>query len=897
MNVITRFFVLFLMIGGLSLGGTSLFSQQISNSEDLAMANGEMYMMAANISAVSPLQEEGNEGGGLMAGKKIRIINLGAIVNREGYDYAPTISADGKTLYFVSDRPGGVLSEDEDPTHDFWYVKKEDRLDTTFTEPLNLDKTMPNGPIASVNTRLNEGAASIAADRQSLYFTACDRADGLGSCDIYLTTIEGDNWGRPVNLGRNVNSKNYDTQPAITADQSRLYFVSTREGPNSDGEDVGENFDIWYCDYDFDLEEWGPAKNLEEINTKGQDASPFIGADGVTMFFASDGHEPNYGFKDFYVTRLNTSDDSWSTPENLGEPINTDQDEQFITLPASGDIIYWSSTRQDLDGYQGSLDIFMAFVPSFFKAVNVVGTVVDECSGDFIPALIEIKNPITGKTWTDSVTLTKPKFEKIITNDDYGAPEDSNMYVNLEITAINDTYGRTTQIQRVDKPEVTENEDEAGAVALEYNLELRLGQQPVLTPDVTQGEFVKKFGASVPELKGFDGLVMKKVQSWDLYPLLNYIFFDIGKSDIPDRYILLDKDETNYFADTTIPGGTLDKYYHVLNIYGFRLNQYPEVKIEVIGCNDNKTPDEKGKKKTLSKTRAENVYNYLRDVWGISEDRMKISWRDFPKKKAAPTDEIHHQENRRVEILCKDWRVMKPVFEKDPKIFPQPEEMEFIMSNGIQDEIIDSKKVVVTRGGTPWKEFSGISTDSKSFKWNWNNESSEYPVQPSGKTMGDSFEATLYVTTKSGAVCKSDPVTIPVYFASVEDRVIPMDQDSTIENYSLILFPFNSYAAGPLNDKIMNDYVYGRVKPSSKIEVIGHTDNTGLDKGNLRLSKNRAKTVFTGIKKKSRGKYEQLHQHGVGEEEPLYDNDLPEGRMYNRTVQVLIKTPVSAYSK
>ncbi len=207
---------------------------------------------------------------------KIRIINLGPVVNWKGLDYAPTVSADGKTLYFVSNRPGSKVNPKiGKPSHDFWATKKNDRLDTIFFKPFNIDTTTVWG-YQGVNTPENEGVASIAADGQTLYFTACSRPDGLGDCDIYKTTIEGDKWSRPYNLGPNVNSKYFDAQPSISPDQSRLYFVSTRPGPNSDGNnEKWDNMDIWYSDFDPETEEWLPAKNLTEINTPLQDCGPF----------------------------------------------------------------------------------------------------------------------------------------------------------------------------------------------------------------------------------------------------------------------------------------------------------------------------------------------------------------------------------------------------------------------------------------------------------------------------------------------------------------------------------------------------------------------------------------------------------------------------------------------
>lgn len=858
-----------------------LFSQNTTENDETALSN-QMHLIAMKI---EPSEGQSN----IIASRRIRIINLGPVVNWQGLDYAPTISADGRTLYFVSNRPGSKLTPDGKPSHDFWAAKKLERLDSVFFQPYNIDTTTNYGRLG-VNTELNEGVASISADGRTLYFTGCNRPDGIGDCDIYKTTIEGDRWGRPVNLGKNINSEVFDSQPSIAPDQSRLYFVSTRRGPNSDGRNVPKNFDIWYSDWDYDLEEWKPAKNLEAINTKGREVSPFIAADNQTLFFASDGHKPNYGGLDFYVTRYDPVTKTWSTPENLGEPINTKEDEMFITLPASGDILYFSSRRTDIPGYQGDYDIFMAFVPTFFRAVNVAGTVVDECTGEFIPAKIEIKNPITGRIYTDSLNLQRTKFEYVVTNSDYGEGKESADRVQLEISAFNPKYGKRSVFQEVIKPKKTDDPEEAKKFADEINVKILMGQRPVLTAEIDEADYIKRAKVADPKLASYRGLVMEEVQTWDLYPLLNYVFFDLGSSVLPPRYILFKSpEEAKNFTDTTIAGGTLNKYYHVLNIYGYRLNKFPDAKIEIVGTTDGTTPEEK--RANLSKERAEFVYNYFKNIWNISPDRMKLTFREKPLVVSNLKDSLGIQENRRVEILCDDWNITKPVFDKDPTTFPQPEEMKFVIKNGIDDAIIAKRRIEIKRGNEQWMTLNNIGLTESYYTWDWTNEDGKYPKDEVPYT------AQLIVTTKSGAECSSDPITIPVKQISTLEKKTSVVGDSTLERYNLILFPFNSAEAGETNNRIMREYVYDRVKPTSVAEVVGHTDVVGLFDHNLRLSERRAETVRQGIIKATGGRFASLNSKGVGEDDPLYTNDLPEGRFYNRTVQVIIRTPVSEYEK
>lgn len=851
--------------------------------------NPELNMFAAVSSDANATNPAVGDDENILTNKKIRIINLGPVVNWKNVDYAPTISADGKTLYFVSSRPGSKKTPKGDDSHDFWAVKKLNNYDSTFFKPYNIDTTSTYGDLG-VNTSLNEGAASISADQQSIYFTGCNRKDGLGDCDIYVADLEGEKWGRPRNLGRKVNSEAWDSQPSIAPDKSRVYFSSNRPGcVGGDGD-----FDIWYSDYDFQLEEWKQAVNAgPTINTSGREFAPYIGADNQTMFFSSDGHKPNLGGLDFYMT-VRDEKNNWSKPVNLGAPINTSADDQFISLPASGDIIYFSSRRTDFPGYQGDLDVFMAYVPSFYRKTIVKGVVLDECSEENIPASLTIYNPVTKKTIYDTINTGNHKeFEFLTLNPDFGDIKDSVKFINYEVTATNTTYGSVKQIVKVPKPPKVKNQEESETAINLPQVVLKLGQRPVLTAEMAIADWVAK-NPSDPKAKGFKGLVMEEIITYSLYPLLNYVFFDEGKSILPSRYILFTSaDQTKNFTDERIPGGTLDKYYNVLNIYGYRLTKNPTAKIKLVGCNDEgKMGSSSEKRSGLSKERAEFVYNYFKNIWHIATERMELTSRPgLPEHPSNVKDSMGIVENRRTEMLCTDWEVTKPIFDKDPTLFPSPDEMLFTMKNGIFDDIISKRRIEVTRGGK-WKTLTNLGITDKSFKWDWKNDADEYPKDEV------SFQAKFVVTSKTGKECESDPITIKVMQIKTKNRKIEKDSigkadvPKTLEKYNLILFPFDKFEAGPMNEKILKEYVYTRVFGSSEIKITGHTDVVGLYDHNAKLSQNRSKTVETGVKTTSKGNYKTLESSGVGEDEPLYTNALPEGRFYNRTVQIIIRTPL-----
>lgn len=113
-----------------------------------------------------------------------------------------------------------------------------------------------------------------------------------------------------------------------------------------------------------------------------------------------------------------------------------------------------------------------------------------------------------------------------------------------------------------------------------------------------------------------------------------------------------------------------------------------------------------------------------------------------------------------------------------------------------------------------------------------------------------------------------------------------------VGRYSLILFDFDSDRLGAINQRILREHVYPDIIPGTAIEVIGHTDVVGLDDHNLRLTRARANNVAREIRNNVPAEnITTLTVTAVGESAPIYTNMLPEGRFYNRTVQVLTDAP------
>lgn len=321
---------------------------------------------------LTPLPETGLVSDGVI---KTR---LGTVSTPHYDDYNPMISTDGRTLYFISNREHGLGG------HDFWKATKENRNDLSFSEPHNLG--------SGINTSRNEGAASMAGDGQTMYFTGCDRPGGLGECDIYEAELTEKGWVEVRNL-REINSPYWEGHPTVSADGRAIYFVSNRPGSMGNRDDA----DI-YVAYKQADGMWSTPQNLgRPVNTSDREDSPFIAPGGEALYFSSAGHD-GYGKLDFFVSHRN-EDGSWGKPENLGSEFNTPNDERFITLPAAEDIVYYASSDDNND-----LDLYMARRQTRSSSVVINGSIAMEGREAPIGASLLFVDGMTGEILAGTTT-------------------------------------------------------------------------------------------------------------------------------------------------------------------------------------------------------------------------------------------------------------------------------------------------------------------------------------------------------------------------------------------------------------------------------------------------------------------------------------------------------------
>ncbi|MFO7575677.1 MAG: OmpA family protein [Bacteroidales bacterium] len=253
-------------------------------------------------------------------------VNMGDSINTRFNEYSPAITADGNTLMFTREIETGGNEYFSGMKQEDFYISFR-KSDGTWTRAASVG--------APLNTRGNEGAQTIGPGGQYMFFTACDRPDGLGRCDIYYSAFNGRSWSAPVNIGGPVNTHYWESQPSVSADGKTLFFVSNRPGGFG-------GLDIWISKMGSDGNWQEPVNAGDVINTPGDEVTPFIHFDGKTLYFSSNGR-PNMGGFDIYVTRLG-DDGTWSEPLNIGYPINTHNDEMGLAIESNGYRAYYSST-------------------------------------------------------------------------------------------------------------------------------------------------------------------------------------------------------------------------------------------------------------------------------------------------------------------------------------------------------------------------------------------------------------------------------------------------------------------------------------------------------------------------------------------------------------------------
>ncbi|GAA4039530.1 OmpA family protein [Hymenobacter glaciei] len=504
---------------------------------------------------------------------RVFIDNAGPELNSSGSDYGPVISADEATILITSRRTGSTGGKKDPATASYFEdIYQASWRGKTWSAAENL------GP--PVNTDDHNATVGLSPDGQRMLVYA-----GSNGGDLLETTLGGRTWEKPRRLNSRINTSAHESSASYSPDGRTLYFVSDRPG-GAGSSDI----------YKVSLDGNAPPENLgPAINTAGGEEGAFMAPDGKTLYFSSEGHNSMGGY-DIFKSVLEKG--KWSTPENLGWPINTPDDDVFFVTSASGRHGYYSSERP---GGLGAKDIYR---------ITFLGPekppVLSEENQLLASRLAPIKQTVLAPAVvvaTAQVTILKGT----VTDDATKQPLDA------AIDLIDNTSGQTIATFR------------SNAVSGRYLVSLPSGTNYgiVVRQDgylFHSENFDLPAGAAFAEVT--KDITLKRLEVGTVIVLRN-IFFDSGKATLrPESTAELER---------------LQKL----------LTETPSLKLEMAGHTDD--VGEAAKNQDLSQRRAQAVVAYLTQH-GIAAARLSAAGYGETQPVAANTTKLGRQLNRRTEF-------------------------------------------------------------------------------------------------------------------------------------------------------------------------------------------------------------------------------------------------------
>lgn len=472
---------------------------------------------------------------------------LPELVNAHDLQYFPVLTVDQQNLIFTQ-----RISSDAQHEENLMISRRDGQGNWQAPESIS----------PYINTVNNEGTCTISADGRTLIFTSCKGRQGYGSCDLFISQRTGDTWSEPKNLGSTINSRSWESQPSLSADGRTLYFVSNRPGG------LGGN-DIYMSRLTQEAG-WSRPENLgDPVNTPQDEISPFIHANGQTLYFASNGHQSMGGY-DLFVTEL--QDDEWQQPRNLGYPINTHEDQVSLYVTPDGLQGYYADEERQQNRVKSS-KLYRFDIPEQVRVQNrsnfISGRIFDAQSHEPIQASITL------------LDVNRGEMIEAVQSD----PVNGEYYIVLT---------------------------EGSEYALYVNKKQYIFQS--LSFNYHQEEMTEPIELDV---------YLQPIRS-GVATVLNNIFFET------DQFRIQPKSETE-----------------LIRIIEF-LKENADLRVEIAGHTDD--VGNAAYNQELSKKRARAVYDYLVEA-GIPAERLEAKGYGQSKPLVPNDSEQNRQQNRRIEFL------------------------------------------------------------------------------------------------------------------------------------------------------------------------------------------------------------------------------------------------------
>ncbi|MBI5218347.1 MAG: OmpA family protein [Bacteroidia bacterium] len=526
--------------------------------------------------------DECNNGKELVKKKeRVFIDNLGPAINSPYPDYSPLISTDESMMIFTSRRSGGTgsrIAEDGMAFEDIYYSYNENgkwKKAENIGKPLNTDE--------------HDATIGLAPDGSELFIYKTENAG-----DLYVSKLKGTEWSKPKSV-KGINSKFHETCASFSFSGNTIYYVSDRDKDDYGTKSYGGK-DIYYAEKDADGE-WGKVKNMgTTINTMYDEEAVFMHPDGKTLYFSSCGHK-TMGEYDIFKSTLNDKGE-WTTPENIGYPINTTDDDRFFVISGSGKHGYYASVKE---GGYGFHDIYMITFLGHEKPLvqsnedNLIACLINPVKEVVVEKAVEIKT-----MW---LTVLKGTVKDAFNNEPVEAT------IEIIDNVKNKTVFTSTSNSKTGKFLVSLPSGRNYGIAVKADKYLFHSENFDL--------------AEAKEFKEVEKEIKLKKMDVGVKIILRNIFFDYAKSTLRSE---------SY--------GELDRLQKLLT-------DAPDVKIEISGHTDN--TGTKQFNKPLSENRAKAVVDYLIKN-GIVKERLTFAGYADEQPIADNKTDDGRQQNRRVEF-------------------------------------------------------------------------------------------------------------------------------------------------------------------------------------------------------------------------------------------------------
>ncbi len=274
--------------------------------------------------------------------QKRKVKNMGENINTPASEIMPVIAADGQTLYFVRKNYMGNLGAEK--KDDIWFSKRQS--DSTWGKAENL-----GGPI---NNESHNQIIYISPDGNTMIVGNRYKANGeIAGRGLSLSRRNKKGWSIPETIEIEDYYNQANEHSFAVSSNRKIMILSLKRRDTKGEKDLYVSFQI------SDKKYTAPINLGPVINSRYDETTPFLAADGKTLYFASNGH-PGYGGVDIFVSkRLDDTWTNWSKPLNMGPEINTPRWDAYYTIPASGDVVYFVSSGHNAS----STDIFMVEIP------------------------------------------------------------------------------------------------------------------------------------------------------------------------------------------------------------------------------------------------------------------------------------------------------------------------------------------------------------------------------------------------------------------------------------------------------------------------------------------------------------------------------------------------------